>query len=213
VGHTRKFTVIETHPGGGQYDCLSLYDKNATRVVDVNRKGRLHIFNRVDGANSEGEAIDVWRAMINSDDLKFILDEVCLRIGLSIPKQMPLATPDVLVYRFVAEFLAHTVFGQQQWECRNGFYDTSGEGEGTVDDFEFFPDAQERLQDQLSDDLFEQPAYRFWFLRREENALLCLETTGLVWLKDGTSYRLTDHYKRESRIWPVITHIAGHLLP
>ncbi len=25
--HPEKFTVIETHPGGVQYDCLTLYDE------------------------------------------------------------------------------------------------------------------------------------------------------------------------------------------
>ena len=49
------FNVYETHPGGGMYDCLSLYDRNAEHIADFNRGGSLHFFNRLDGRTSPTE--------------------------------------------------------------------------------------------------------------------------------------------------------------
>ena len=33
------YRVIETHPGGGQYDCLSVRDDRFQEVVSINRRG------------------------------------------------------------------------------------------------------------------------------------------------------------------------------
>jgi hypothetical protein len=52
-----------------------------------------------------------------------------------------------------------------------------------------------------------------WWLRRDNQAQICLETSGWAWLKDGTSYELMDLYRHERRIWPIISTIAGWLLP
>ena len=49
-------TIIETHPGGGQYDCLAVYEpkQNIERhdprqVLDINRNGSMHIRRLPDG--------------------------------------------------------------------------------------------------------------------------------------------------------------------
>ena len=41
-----KFKIIETHPGGGQSDCLSIVDRKDTDLAHFNRIGRLTIFHK-----------------------------------------------------------------------------------------------------------------------------------------------------------------------
>ena len=110
--------------------------------------------------------------------------------------------------------LLTTQFGKDKWECRNGMFDTSGSGGGGVrSDINKFPGAKKRLQGRLPGDVLGEPAYRFWFLRRNEMPVLCFEITETVWREDGSSFDLMDIYKKERRIWPVINKVAGHLLP
>ena len=185
--HPTKFKVIETHPGGGMYDCLSIFstaDREPRHIADFNRAGRLHIFDKV-------------------TDL----------LGLSIPQKRPPSTPTTLVYRFISAFLTHTAFGVEDWRCRNGFIDTSGYGGGVSSVFDKFPQAQERLRVELKDDIFQSPAYRFWFLRKNEKPVLCLETTGTLWNKKGKEFNLAELYKEERRVWPMVIKVAGDLLP
>ncbi|GAB4520299.1 MAG: hypothetical protein Kow0047_31520 [Anaerolineae bacterium] len=201
-----KFHVIETHPGGGQYDCLSLYDRQTGRLVaDFNRRGGLHF-------HDTGEAMDIWQELLVAPTPKPVLDEVCRRLGLPMMEHVPPSTPQTLVYRFIATFLTHAAFGIRAWDCRNGFYDTSGYGGGTGHHFfEDFPEAQRRLEVRLKDDVSGEPAYRFWFLCRDHKPLLCLETVGLLWVSgDSTTYQLMDLYNRHGRrIWPAVVSVGG----
>ena len=207
-----KFKVIETHPGGGQYDCLSLYAKKQKHIAAFNRVGRLHIFENFDGSQQE-RPLDIWRDMMESYNPKETLDKISGLIGLPIPGKLPSSTPTTLVYRFIAEFLTHAAFGNHDWECRSGYEDTSGYGGGVRSYFKKFPQARERLRIGLPDDFLEEPAYRFWFLCRENQPVLCLETNGMVWTEKGKAYILTDLYASKRKVWPMIQEIAGDLLP
>ena len=211
-----RFRIIETHPGGGQYDCLSIFDTRVAHIADLNRRGSLHILRQV-GAADRGrrgaEPLDVWEQMARTGDIRRIVDKACRRMGLEVPDELPPIPPDGLVYRFVAHLLSHAAFGQMQWECRNGCFDTSGYGGGVSHAFEAFPSAQARLQKATSEDLFNEAAYRFWFVFRGHEPVLALETTGWVWNANDDSFDLMRLYEVEGRIWPLILKIAFHLLP
>jgi len=207
-----KFTIIETHPGGGQYDCLSLYIKNKIHIADFNRKGSLHIFNTVNG-KQVNYSRSIWDVIIASEDLKQILDDICSRIKLKIPAKLPSSTKSILVYRFIAELLTHAAFGIKEWSCKNGMHDSSGsEGLMIKDDFKKFPGAKNRLAVRLPDDVLREAGYRFWFIRINDAPVLCLETTGTVWDLKGNTYDLMELYKKDRKIWSVIHTVAGNLL-
>lgn len=133
-------------------------------------------------------------------------------ISLPIPSHLPKGTPATLVYRFIAAFLSPTVFTPDHWECRNGYFDTADFGSGVVNDFELFPGARERLRVTLPGDSLEEPACRFWFLRQEDEPLLCLETTGRAWSRDGAEHDLVSLHKKNRSIWVTVTTAAGGLL-
>ena len=63
-----------------------------------------------------------------------------------------------------------------------------------------------------AEDVLGEPAYRFWFLLRGEEPLLCMETTGRGWRRAGQHFDLWAEYRRTQRIWPVIVRVAGELL-
>lgn len=208
-----KFTVLETHPGGGQYDCLSLYDKKQEHIASFNRAGRFHVFASFDGIKQR-EPYEIWPAMNEEYDQKTVLDKVSDDLGLPIPAKLPAAVPATLVYRFIAAFLSHAVFGIPQWCCVNGVLDSSGYGGGIRRPFfEQFSQAHGRLEIHETADLYKQPAYRFWFICKEDKPLLCLETNGVVWTAKGKTHNVMELYAAKRRIWPVVLEVAGDLLP
>lgn len=212
--HPNRFRVIETHPGGGMYDCLSLIDPRDINMADFNREGSFHVHRRFDDDSETTKPLPVWQEMAGAWQPVSVLDRICDMLGLSIPAHRPSSTPTTLVYRLIATFLSHSVFDTPNWECRNGMEDTSGYGGGVITAFERFPGAAARLQVRLPNDLLHQPGYRFWFLLRQGKAQLCLETTGTVWNDRGESYQLSDLYQEVGRrIWPMIWRFGGDLFP
>ena len=213
--YPNKFIVIETHPGGGTYDCLSFFTVQGEHCADFNRAGTFHVFNRFDALRKEDPCYDVWSELSRNHDYKEILDNICRMMGLKIPQHLPSSTPTVLVYRFIATFLSHSFLGTDYWECRNGMLDSSAPYEcgGVKNDFDSFPGAKERLRVNIKSDVLNQPAYRFWFLKRNEEPFVCMETTGSLWTKNGKAYDLMEMYNKEKRIWPLIIQTAGNLLP
>lgn len=210
--YPNKFKVIETHPGGGQYDCLSIYDKDNQNIVHFNRAGRMTVFKRFDGRRTP-PPFDIWSTMCEQSNQKEILNKVSDLIGLPAPSKIPASTPTTLAYRFIAELLTHGAFSKEQWECRNGYEDTSGYGGGVSPYFNQFPAAQEKLRLVLQNDFLKQPAYRFWFLCKDGRPLLCIETTGQVWNTEGKVFDLPLLYAKKHSICFLIAEIAGDCLP
>lgn len=203
-----KFQVIETHPGGGMYDCLSLFC-NSRHVADFNRAWNFHVFDPKGGQ----PPVDIWRSLAE-ENIQDVLNQVCRSLQLQIPTKLPPSTPEVIVYRFIAAFLGHSAFGKEHWECRNGYFDASGMEECNINPaFGLFPGAKERSTISLASDFLNIPAYRFWFVKKNGNPVICLETSGAAWNAEGQSFDISALYKKEKRIWPLIWEVASYLLP
>jgi len=216
------FSLIQTHPGGGMYDCLSLYiEGNSHFFADFNRVGSgfsaSHEFERGDiggRLRESGGGIPLWEMMVENENPKDNLAQVCRRLNLEMPSKRPPSNPKIIVYRFIADFLSHASFGKDLWTARGGYFDSSGMSEcGPVKDFNKFRYAAERVRKHLPDDA-DTPENRFWFLHKNDEPVLCLETTGMAWTLDHKQYNLYKIYKNNGRkIWPMILEVAGHLLP
>jgi hypothetical protein len=207
--------LYETHPGGGQYDCLSLHDHRGLHLADFNRHGRFHVFHKPNGESRNPEPWDIWRAMAETNDMKSILKQVDEMIGFTKPAKLPKSTPRTIVYRFIASFLSHAAFTPWQWRVVSGMCDTSGYGGGVHRDyFAKFPGTKTRLETPEKGDPLHQPAYRFWFLVEDDKPRLCLEDTGRAWKLGGKqSINLSTLYAKTRRIWPIVHQVAGDLLP
>ena len=196
----QRLRVMETHPGGGMYDCLAVLD-GLHHVSDLNRNGSLHIRGWLDGHPGESVTMDVWPRLAAGENPRSILDEWCRYLHLAVPVPLPAGTPASLTYRMIAACCKQTIFDGWTWRCVNGFLDTSGWGGGVRDKlFARFPDAQARLRTAIPGDVLQQPAYRFWFLERDGEPRVCLETTGTAWLPDGSSLDLVAEYRRHRNV-------------
>ncbi|MFA5786146.1 MAG: hypothetical protein WDA71_04040 [Actinomycetota bacterium] len=216
--YPRRLKLIETHPGGGQYDCLALLPVPARRGqlfanIDLNRLGSAH-FHLPGGVDSPPSWSGIWAETLAADDPKSIVDRLAKLARLPEVPHLPQSTREVLGYRLISAFLTHSALGRSRWECRNGYCDTSGHGGGTrLEWFERFPAARDRSRVGLADDFLETPAYRFWFLLQDDVPRVCIETTGKAWDERAHEHDLQDLYRRDRRIWPVVIAVAGHLLP
>jgi hypothetical protein len=137
--------IIETHPGGGQYDCLQLLleqgDSNYPSI-HLNRAGSLHVF-ASDGALRSWP--EFWPEYLAAEDPRSMLNQVCEFARLPRVRRLSPSTPAVIVYRFIAAFLASTVLGRTRWECRNGFADSSMGSGVREESFAAVPRAREAL--------------------------------------------------------------------
>lgn len=209
--------VIETHPGGGQYDCLELLlpidgrDIPGARIT-LNRLGSVHYWPVSGDSNLTWTTF--WSEYLAAGDPLEIITRLETIASLKSPGTLPPSTPAVVTYRFIAAFLSQAVFGRQMWECRSGVLDTSGE-EPTLrhEWFDSCPKAEGHLRHRQEEDLFGQPGYRFWFLVRDNAPALCLETTGHAWDTSGVRFDLVKLYQARHRIWPVVNFVARDLLP
>lgn len=210
--YPNMFDLVETHPGGGLYDCLSLYDKKNDEVMSFNRNGSLHYFkNCRTGEKQLFSDNEFWEKTVEYGDPKRIVTMVLEHIGLVWPPVRPISTPEILVYRYIAEFLTHSAFGRHEWRCVNGFHDTSGYSSGELNDFELFPSSA-KIQRSMPEK-FGNTAYNFWFIKKNGESLLCLAEDGTLMCRDGSIYSLPELYKKDRRIWYLIFHISEALLP
>lgn len=133
-----RFSVIETHPGGGQYDCITLVDRNKNSnlsTIDLNRAGSIWVHRR---DHSSWTWRHCWQELVTTDDLRPQVDRLCVRAGLppaglAHADRLPTSTRSVVAYRMIAAFLAHQVFSRARWQCLNGYLDSSGMSGGVRD--------------------------------------------------------------------------------
>lgn len=208
------FRVIETHPAGGQYDCLTLLPNDTSRLqrIDLNRVGSVWVHRH----NEAWPWRNPWAELVANDDPKDFLDRLCDETPLARPGDIPPTSSATIGYRVVASLLTHAIFGRKHWECRNGCEDTSGYGGGARETlFDRFPGAAERLRVKEPDDLLDQPAYRFWFVLEDDRPVLAFEAmTGIAWTTSGREIDLLAKYRSSNnRIWPVVWDVAGDSLP
>jgi len=207
-----KFMLIQSHPGGGQYDCLTVMtsERNSRRVLDVNRAGGLHVFVDMRSGNQQDESWPDWLDYMCKGSVKRLLDEVTQAVGLQVPPKNPPSTPEIITYRVVSDFLTHAIGTIHNWRCINGFLDTSGYGGGTINDFfRRFPNLSSIPHETQSHTLSQE----YWFLCRNNNPVLCIDKRAIIYRNNGDSYNLLEMYHKSRRIWRLIFESASDLLP
>lgn len=210
--YPNSFRLAETHPGGGQYDCLSLYDMNNQEIMSFNRGGSLHYFmNAKTGRSIQGSDSDFWEKAACHDDIKRLVTEVLETVGLTWPTVRPVSTPLILTYRYIAEFLTHALFGKTRWKCINGYCDTSGYSPGRVKDLDAFPSAKDKLRSMP--EKFGDLAYNSWIIKQDDDPLLCLTEDGFLFDRKNRIFSLQKLYLEDRRVWHMIIETAGSLLP
>lgn len=211
--HPSRLRAIETHPGGGQYDCLTVMDRRGPQLghIDLNRIGTAHVHRRFDRPDEDGyhRYHGFWGAYLSSDPIR-VLRALERHAGLPDVRKLPPSTRASLSFRLAAACIAPVALGVRKWEWRNGFLDTSGwtsEPRETL--FTAFPGADARRTVRVDGDQL-PPEYRFWFLLRDEEPILALETTGWLWRHSGGTLDLKSAYQHTGRrLLPIVNDLVG----
>ncbi len=151
--HPTEFQVVETHPGGGQYDCLSMLAADGTHIMDLNREGSLHLM-------PDGQRIGpVWELieLLGPAKTAEMIDDIgqfAVRGGL------PDRVPTVTAMSKIAGVMAPL-----GWTWVNGMFATSGYGGGRSDScFDAFPQIDRAVLGVEASRTNFTPEQRFWFL-------------------------------------------------
>lgn len=201
--HPQVGTLIETHPGGGQYDCLTIF-REGQSIASLNRCGDFTPFHSFEEQVSGDQ---IWLPCVTDDGFANVLNKLSSALGLDVPKQLPETSPEVLVYRVIAGLLACSFLDKTPLGCRNGQLDSSGGEDQEAREvwFNAFPSAcAERNLLNRSESPFGNPNYRFWFLLRQNQPVLALSTNGISHTMAGLTTNLADLYKKRRRIEDVI---------
>lgn len=207
--HPGRFLAIETHPGGGQYDCLSLLqrrDPPGPSRVDVNRNGSIH----VSTADARSRVNVGWADLIaGTASITDAVTEVERALALeSAPQPRDVDPHDATVIAIAT--VNALVDPTARWSWRNGMFDSSGAGAGPHDEwFEQFASASSSRRATSALDVFDQPAYRFWFLLHNGQPTLCLETAGIAHLHDGGRIDLSVSARDPETHAQVLTDLAA----
>lgn len=214
--------LIQTHPAGGTYDCLTLLGGTGPEPRNgklfLNRPGSATVFTRFDGRLApEAEwQLDVWPLMASTSDPRSTVDRVCDLSGIPKPPALPVSTRAVVSFRFIARVLQHSLFSRAQWRCVNAYHDSSGTDGSSLNEqlFENFPTARRAAEERRPDDVLGVAAYRFWFLTKDQTPLLCISSDGLLWNTGGQRLDLFARYRNSGRnIERLVNEQAGDLLP
>jgi len=201
-----ELTIIQTHPGGGQYDCLEVgrtVEGAWRKVMDVNRHGSIHIMIEQASTQGGGEEDDLddddwmitdWvQRALASDDPHALLKDVEQRAGLAVHGSTPASSRRTLAFRVIASAARGAMTSKEWSPIRNWYFDSSGGGgdeQGAAG-----PDrAGPRARVSLPDDVMGTPAYRFWMLLGETGETI-VETDGRAWLPSGREIDLFQLYR------------------
>lgn len=196
--HPKLLSVFQLHPGGGQYDCLSIQASDET-LIDLNRNGSIHVLKRLDGRPADCEPAS-WDDYLQAEPRRF-LGALEAAAGLPPPKSVPAATPTTLTLRVLAAIAAVHVKAVHPVDIRSGYFDSSGGSYPEDELFDAFPTLPDDLLRPLPGDSLGVAEYRFWFVTRDGAPILAFETsTGTAWTSHhGEGVDLMATYKAHRR--------------
>jgi hypothetical protein len=205
--HPRTTRVLHTHPGGGQYDCLTITSPAGTgAAVQLNRNGTIQVHSRFDGQIDECWEPTHWDEYLRADPRDF-LDRLERACGLPRPSHVPPAEPRTLTYRVLSALAATAVKSVHPIRIDSGYFDSSGGGSGPNPAIDSFPSIPRRLLRPLDDDPFGEPGYRFWVVLRDRVPILAFEQEeGTAWTQHhNEGIDLMDLYALSGRSLPIVT--------
>jgi hypothetical protein len=189
--------IAEMHPGGGQYDCLSIFQTDLEcNLCTFNRVGSFTAFKWFDNGRDRdfSTQIDVWDRVAKGDSTREILDEISNLIRLPKPSPLPAGTATSLTYRMITATLQVKTFATAGWTCLSGFHDSSGfEGSSIRTElFRCFPSVHLPSDWENSHKLGIIGPSGFWFLCCDDEPMICLEITGRGYSRGGTMIDLSS---------------------
>lgn len=199
-----EIDLRETHPGGGQYDCLTIVSPRSlpgTLHIDMNRKGRIHIHSGFSPRFVESKW-DIrhpveWSAESEQIDRRSIPRYLEAAAGLPVPTETPLTTPKTLVFRVAYQLLLFTLNEPREWEVHNALFDS--DGMGTDWDPNYFADVTSARLALAQSSNPDQQQSHFWAVVRDGRCLALLQENGTLHRPDSEPTELMSLYNKHHR--------------
>jgi hypothetical protein len=195
--HPSGLSIIETHPGGGQYDCLT-FIRQGKVLAHLNRFGS---FTSMKAPKAVISWDQIWKRGLMDEGIGEVLAQMSRACELLAPAKLPPTSRESLAYRVMAGIIAAVVFDQSGWGWCNGQEDTSGYGNQLIRDqwLTLFPATKipEPLPD--GEDLHSNTKYRYWFLLRDGIPVLCVTKNAICYGRESV-INLMDLYQSDRRV-------------
>jgi hypothetical protein len=94
--HPGEFTVIETQPWAGRYECLTLITREREVVANHIRLGGFYLKDQC------VQSTDFCQTAIAEKGIDNLLERVCRACGWTVPPELPPMSPETLTYRTMA---------------------------------------------------------------------------------------------------------------
>jgi type III secretion system-like peptide-binding chaperone len=180
--------VIETHPSGGDHDCLSLHDGSSGHVLDLDRNEGIVIA-------GIGSSPDIWELLVSEGPVA-IADDI-EESWLVDPDGRPVIGRSANV-SLLADIAA--VASPRGWVWRSGMFDP---GEGPPGPIAFWfialDDLPEGVLGTMAVAPIDRAEFRFWFLVRDlhQDPLIAIDVAGTGWI-NGAPWALADDRDRQA---------------
>lgn len=206
--HPDRMSIIETHPGGGQYDCLSFFCEKEV-IAHLNRVGSFT-------PNASEHVIsweNLWPRCMSNEGLREVLDEMSEACRLEIPKKLPPTQPASLSYRVMAQISAALCLDLSEWEWRAGDEDTSGWPAPDSRDHWFgLLSMEEELRCAKA---MEQNGslgrLGYWFLLQDDEPRCCISDDARYWSNSSPSVDLMANYKKNRSVYGLAGTVLANL--
>ena len=210
--HPKELRVIETNPGGGMYDCLTLVSRDrGLTLMQLNRTGRIKI-RYTDRSNYNQEFYAEWLALLRLGRQRKLFIK-SIEEALNLPTRsnaLPTHQHSVGI-RLIANLAGRIAFSNKTWDVRNAMVDTSGVGGGPNEKWmASFPQLDLA---RLETDFFGSPYYRYWcLLDFNKKPMLCIDVDkGLAWQSPTGRHDLMDLYAGNRSIDYLVQQVAPSL--
>lgn len=205
--HPEELRIIETHPGGGQYDCVSVYRVAGDAaepevVVHMNVDAGAHLTHQSWFSEEDAERFNWLEVLLTQDRRNYVVAQLEQAEGLTSPKRTPTTTSASIGPLVISAFLQRSLLGPARWRADNGVADSSSYGAAVRDAlFEKMPDSRLWASSAPAAG-FGMAEYRFWFLSREgpdgeesSAPAVAIDTwSGLLWSGAETRVDLMNCY-------------------
>lgn len=209
--HPGELRVIETHPGGGQYNCVSVYritDEDGPEVVvHMNVDAGAHLTHGSWFDRGDDERFNWLEVLLCDNRRSYVVEQLERLGGLSSPTPTPRTTSESIGPMVISAFLERSVLGPARWTATNGVADSDGGLEVRRQLFDQFPDAAGHVSS-VEGGLDGYGEYRFWFVgpagdagefSLAEPAFVVDTWTGHLWARGRDRIDLLEGYTTVDR--------------
>jgi hypothetical protein len=196
VRHRPEARIYFWHPGGGQYDMLSVFIPTPegwnNRPLDLNMRGSIRYY------VNQRENIIPWKEFFIEGPQKTI--EIVERsTGWRQTPETPISTPTVLAYRVISSLVRMSTQTADRVTVDMAFHDSSGFDSGVTNLAPSFEHADRHTQAQPGyGEQFDQYS-RLWTLFNQDKVIAYVHDSGHVFLPNGITLDLEKLYDKHRR--------------